>query len=105
MMTVEIGIGLTTFPDILSAKSTISKLLVENLISCAQIDKEIESHYIWKGEVRVTTEVRVMVKFNTNNAEKIETVLLKLHPYDTPEWVRWEAECSYSYAEWIRNPN
>ena len=104
-MTSEIGIGLTTFPDILSAKSTISKLLLENLISCAQIDKEIESHYIWKGDVQVTNEVRVMVKYNTINEGKIEKELLKMHPYDTPEWVKWNAECSNSYAEWIRNPN
>ena len=41
-MSCEIGVGLTTFPDVLSAKSTISKLLLGNLISCAQIDTEIE---------------------------------------------------------------
>lgn len=104
-MSCEIGVGLTTFPDVLSAKSTISKLLLGNLISCAQIDTEIESHYIWKGKMQVTPEVRVTMKFDIRQANNIEKKLLKLHPYETPQWVYWVVRGSKSYTDWIKNPS
>jgi uncharacterized protein involved in tolerance to divalent cations len=45
------------------------------------------------------------MKFDIRQANNIEKKLLKLHPYETPQWVYWVVRGSKSYTDWIKNPN
>ena len=103
-MKLEIGIGLTTCSSLKVGKALVQRLLQKKLISCGQIEKEIESHYYWIGKKEVSKEVRVVVKFSLGNEHEIEKMILDEHEYKTPQWVYWKANGSEGYVSWVNNP-
>jgi uncharacterized protein involved in tolerance to divalent cations len=83
--------------------------LQKRLISCGQIENEIESYYYWNGKKKkkkkeVSQEVRVVVKFRLGNEHAIEKLFLDEHEYETPQWVYWKANGSKGYTSWVNNP-
>ena len=92
---------LTTFPSHKSAISSVKVLTEKKLIACAQIEGPIHSFYWWKGKVQEEQEWRVSIKTNTKNKNLAFDEMLKIHPYDNPEWIVLEGKCSESYSQWI----
>ena len=103
-MKLEIGIGLTTCSTVKVGKALVQRLLQKKLISCGQVETEIESYYYWNGKKEVSQEVRVVVKFKLGNEHEIEKLFLDEHEYETPQWVYWKANGSVGYTSWVNNP-
>ena len=103
-MKLEIGIGLTTCSTVKVGKTLVQRLLQKKLISCGQVETEIESYYYWNGKKEVSQEVRVVVKFKLGNEHAIEKLFLDEHEYETPQWVYWKANDSVGYTSWVNNP-
>lgn len=102
MTASTIHIGWATFPDPQSSARFASKLIDLRLAACVQVDTPVTSYYHWEGKTEVAGEVRLWVKFPSRNGEQIRDLLVKEHPYDTPQWVVVQAaEVLESYGKWV----
>lgn len=104
-METNVGIGLTTCPNVRNAKMIVHRLLEYKIISCGQVEGPISSFYTWEGEQVENKEWRVVLKFKIENQSDILKQIKKLHEYDNPQWVYWESSSSKEYAQWIHDPS
>ncbi|MBE7538582.1 MAG: divalent-cation tolerance protein CutA [Opitutaceae bacterium] len=97
-------IGWTTLASAADAERLSRELVHRSLAVCCQIDGPIQSIYRWKEEIEAASEYRLTVKFLAGKESHLETLLLSLHPYDTPEWVVVDAtSVSEKYLSWARS--
>jgi periplasmic divalent cation tolerance protein len=93
---------LCTFPDADIAADVVRKLVEVKLVACGNIVPGVRSIYAWEGCIEDTAEVLVLFKTTGPAYAKLEKRLLKLHPYDTPEILAFEAgAASSAYAAWV----
>ena len=93
---------LCTFPDADTAASVTRTLVEEKLVACGNIIPGVRSIYAWEGKMEDTAEVLVLFKTASTAYARLEKRLLKLHPYDTPEILAFEAgAAAKAYAAWV----
>ena len=80
-------IVLVTAPDLKTARRLARAALKAKLIACANLVPKIESHYWWQGKLERGHEVLMLLKATRRTLPKLEKLILKLHPYDTAEFV------------------
>ena len=98
----EFCIALTTFENREQAKPVIDTVLEERLAACVQ-EVNIHSHYVWENELCNDDEVLVLFKTRTNLFFELQSRLLELHPYDTPEVIQVEISNGFDgYLSWIK---
>lgn len=91
----------TSCKDRSQAKRIIDKLLGEKAAACIQT-KEIESSYIWKGQVETDSEILLWIKSKKELYKKIEKIILENHSYDIPEIIQIPVTQGYEkYLEWM----
>ena len=78
---------LVTVPDIKVARKLSRAALAARLVACANIVPGLESHYWWRGKIESAKELLVLFKTTRNRLNALEKLVLKTHPYDTPEFV------------------
>ena len=100
-----IGIATTTCPDKETASNIVESLLADGLIACGQVEGPIESTYFWNGKLTKELEWRMLLKFAPEKTQQLEGEVMKLHPYENPQWTNWEASAGDDYHEWVVNPN
>jgi uncharacterized protein involved in tolerance to divalent cations len=77
-------------------------LVHQKLAACVQILPEMQSVYVWKGEVQREQEVLVIAKSTRSNFERLETRVREMHSYETPEVVALPIVAgSDRYLEWL----
>lgn len=91
-----------TAPDRKTAGRLAQAALSARLVACANLIPGIESHYWWQGKLTRSQEVLIVFKTSRSSVKALETLVLELHPYDTPEII----EVSLSrgtprYLDWI----
>ena len=91
-----------TYPDQKTAKEITTKLLERKLIKCATT-WPAQSYFYWENKVNETTEIISFIKTN-QPWNKIESEIIKLHPYDTPCIIKLPAEFNRNYQEWLNGP-
>jgi len=81
----------------------IARHLVETrLAACVNILPPIESIYRWQGQIAEEGEFLLIVKSAKALFAEIETEILKLHSYRTPEIICLPiVEGSHNYLQWI----
>ncbi len=78
---------LVTAPDLKTARSLARAALAAKLIACANLVPRVESHYWWRGKIERGTEVLLVLKTRRALLGALEKLVLKQHPYDTPEFL------------------
>ena len=78
---------LVTAPDLKTARKLAQAALAERLAACANLVPKMESHYWWRGKMERSSEVLLIFKTTSSRLSALEKLVLKLHPYDTPEFV------------------
>lgn len=92
---------LTAFECREQAKPVVDVLISEHLASCIQLH-DVESTYVWKGEVVRTTEIVASIRTMTGVYPKLKERLTKLHPYELPEIIQIPvADGLDAYVDWI----
>ncbi|MDC1005997.1 divalent cation tolerance protein CutA [Opitutales bacterium] len=104
-METNVGIGLTTCPNMRNAKMIVRSLLESKIVSCGQVDGPILSIYTWQNDLVESEEWRVVLKFKIENHHDILKQIKILHEYDVPQWVYWESSSSKECAQWIHDPS
>ncbi|MBM3839095.1 MAG: divalent-cation tolerance protein CutA [Verrucomicrobia bacterium] len=78
---------LVTAPNIGTARKLARAALNARLAACANLIPKIESHYWWQGKLESSAEVLIVFKTAAVCLPRFEQVILKHHPYDTPEFI------------------
>jgi periplasmic divalent cation tolerance protein len=81
----------------------IARTLVETrLAACVQLLGPITSVYRWKGKIETEGEWLCLIKSSRGRYGALEEMILKLHPYETPEIVAVDiAAGSRGYLGWL----
>jgi periplasmic divalent cation tolerance protein len=81
----------------------IAELLVnKKLAACVQILPDIQSIYVWKGEVLREKEVLLLAKTTRANFAELEREVRAIHSYETPEIIALPiAAGSEPYLKWL----
>lgn len=93
----------TTFENKEEANKVIDCLLEKRLVSCCQITN-ITSSYHWKGKIAHSDEVLLQMKSKKELYKEIETEILRLHSYETPQIIMYDIKDGYiGYLDWIED--
>ena len=77
-------------------------LVQQKLAACVQVLPEMESIYVWKGELQRGREILVIAKSTRANFEKLERRVREIHSYETPEIIALPIVAgSQSYLSWL----
>lgn len=97
----DTGIVSTALPDRATARRIAQILLAERLAACVQL-LDIESHYVWKGELMAEPEVMLLVKTRAALFASTIAHIKTLHPYELPEIVAQPFAAGFApYLAWI----
>ena len=80
-------VALVTAPDLKTARTLARAALRAKLVACVNIVPKIESQYWWQGKLERGNEVLMILKATRRTLPRLETLILKLHPYDMAEFV------------------
>ena len=98
----EYSCVLVTAPNVSTARKLAAAVLKERLAACANLIPKIESHYWWKGQLESSSEVLVLFKTTKKKLDELERCVVKIHPYDTPEFITVSLDHgSEKYLSWI----
>lgn len=83
----------------------IAETLVEKkLAACVQVLLDIQSIYIWKGNVERDGETLLLAKTTRNNFAELEREVRAIHSYETPEIIALPIVAgSQAYLDWLKN--
>ena len=95
-------IAITTVPE--EHAVFLAKKLVETRVAaCVNIYKNVKSIYIWEGELKEDTENILIAKSFLSLKEKLKSLVLENHPYDTPEIIFLKIEdIEAKYLYWMK---
>ena len=89
-----------THPDKATAQQIAQHLVSEKLVACANIFP-MQSTYWWNGVAENDDEWVSIVKTRTENWDRVQDTVKKIHPYEVPCIMKWEVEANAAYEQWI----
>ena len=93
---------LVTAPDLKVARRIARGLLDARLAACATLLPAVESHYWWQGRQEQGREVLLLIKTERRRLPALESMILAIHPYDTPEILALPVHSGLErYLNWI----
>ena len=96
-------IVLTTAGTPEEAQRLARTLVEERLAACATVIPGAQSIYRWQGEIESANESMLLIKTSTELLADLESRLLKLHSYQTPEFLVLQVESgSNAYLDWLQ---
>lgn len=99
----KFAVVLVTAPDMKTARALARAGLTARLIACANLVPRVESHYWWQGQIEAGAEVLVVMKTTAARLAGLEKLILRKHPYDTPEFIVLPiSRGSRRYLDWVR---
>jgi len=91
-----------TMPNQKIANKIGEHLINARLIACYQDLGKIKSVYFWQNKKTKANEILVLLIALKSNFSRIEKAIKKLHPYEVPQIIAFEAsQISKDYASWI----
>lgn len=98
----EAMLVITNFPNLETAQQSAQELVELKLAACVNLFNPVQSIYSWQGKIEQAEEVSLHIKTTKNNIIKIETIIIKNHPYEVPEIIALKIESGYRpYMQWI----
>ena len=91
----------TTVASMADAQWLARLLLERRLAACVQIEPGLVSHYIWQGEQREETELRLTLKTLPDRAAAVQELFAEHHPYELPQFLSVGMDASAPYAAWV----
>lgn len=95
------SIIITTTDDKKVATSIAKALLEAKLAACVQINN-IDSLFLWNGELKKIKEFRLLIKTQDSHYNEVEKFILNNHNYDLPQIIKLDiVDGLSSYLEWV----
>ncbi|WWP01536.1 MAG: divalent-cation tolerance protein CutA [Candidatus Dasytiphilus stammeri] len=102
MKVSNLVIILCTVPNEDWALKLAKKSLEEGLAACITKFKNVSSLYYWKGEIKHTQEVQMLIKTDSIHQEKLLRLLKDMHPYEIPELLVLKVQnVNQQYHDWL----
>ena len=81
----------------------VAKILVKNqLVACAKVMSNIESFYLWEGNLQEDNEFYLIIKTKENKVEEIKKILDENHNYKVYEFNYYQINvANEKYALWM----
>lgn len=76
---------LTNVPDAAIAEAIARSVVERRLAACVNILPAVSSVYRWEGKIEQAKETTLLIKSTEGRYPELESVIVKLHPYDVPE--------------------
>jgi len=93
---------LVTAPDQRTARGLAQIILESRLAACVNLIPSVESHYWWKGKLEAGMEILMLIKTTREKLARLERLVLKHHPYNTPEFLAVPLAAGNSrYLGWL----
>ncbi|WP_462156524.1 divalent-cation tolerance protein CutA [Pseudoalteromonas sp. GB56] len=84
-MTTHYRLIFTTCANKEEARAMAEQLVQLKLAACVNILPEVESIYVWQGEVTNATETKLLIKTKSEKMNQVIQTIKKLHSYEVPE--------------------
>lgn len=85
MMTTHFRLVFTTCADASEARAMAEQLVSQKLAACVSILPDVESVYMWEGEVTQATECKLLIKTKSEKMNLVIQTIKQLHSYEVPE--------------------
>lgn len=90
-----------TCPSKRVAEDIADAALEARLAACANIEGPVASTYRWKGVIEQSFEFILWLKAPEANWEKLDQMIVRVHPYDVPAIVAMPlSHVNAGYAAW-----
>jgi|SRR5690554_102684 len=101
---VEGIVLMSTVPSMELAKLIAHQLVSRQLAACVQIMPQATSVYMWNNKVCEDSEHLLIIKCPQACYQAVESCIVELHPYDTPEIIALPIiQGLPSYLNWMSN--
>ncbi len=102
-MPTQFRLVLVTCPTLPEARNISRHLIQKHLAACINIHTSpVESLYRWKGKLETAREHLLLIKTTARRLKSLERELLRLHSYDTPEFLVLPISSgSRAYLRWL----
>src|SRR5262249_33676775 len=98
----QFHVVLVTAPDLRIARALAEAALRARLAACVNLVPRIESHCWWGGKWERGQEVVLVLKTVKKKLPGLEKLILREHPYDTPEFVVLPLTAGAArYLDWL----
>ena len=84
-MNTQFKLIFTTCKNEAEARMLGKALVEKKLAACVNILPEMSSIYMWEGEVKEMTEVKMLVKTKTEKMNDVFLIIKAMHSYEVPE--------------------
>jgi len=102
IVTSDSIVVLMTAADEPAARRIAEMLVNQKLAACVQILPEMQSIYVWQGEVQREREVLLLAKTTRANFDQLERSVREIHSYETPEIIALPIIAgSEPYLKWL----
>jgi periplasmic divalent cation tolerance protein len=92
---------LVTTSSVEEARQLTKGIMAQHLAACVNILPAVESHYVWKGELKRDEEVMMLIKSSAEQFETLAGFIRKHHSYECPEILSISPnEISPGYRSW-----
>ena len=91
-----------TNPNRNLAQNIAMQCLKKKLVACANIFKDIESLYEWKGELKIEKECILILKTRQTLFPPLKNLIISLHEYETPCILCFNvSDGNQSFLNWV----
>lgn len=102
MNSSELRVVLITVPDEDSAGSIAGDLVEKRLAACVNIIPNLRSIYRWENKIEDSSELLLLAKTSAERYHLLESRVLEIHPYDTPEIISLDVKEGFdTYCAWV----
>lgn len=103
--TTQFRLVLVTCATLPEARKISRSLLQKHLAACVNIQiAPLESIYRWKEKIETAREHLLLIKTTTRRLKSLEREVLRLHSYETPEFLILPISAgSRAYFAWLNN--
>jgi len=94
---------LVTCGSLAESRKIARAVVAKHLAACVNIlTAPVESVYTWKGKLEKSREHLLLIKTTTKRLKALEREVLRLHSYETPEFLVLPiAAGSKAYLRWL----
>jgi periplasmic divalent cation tolerance protein len=94
---------LVTCATLEEARKIARRAVETRFAACVNIvTHAVESFYVWEGKLENISEYLLMMKTSEEHLEELQKEVLRLHSYDTPEFVVLPIVAgSEAYLKWL----
>jgi periplasmic divalent cation tolerance protein len=99
---MSVWVMISTTKSVKEANGMAKELVAAKLAACVSVFPGIISHFFWEGKISREKEAMILVKTTKKNSNKIFRKIKKIHKYDRPEVLFFQAAGGGKrYLDWI----